>query len=317
MDDYVVHYLQALREIANRLVFVSTSSIPEDTISDLENLCDQVILKANEGYDFASWREAVTSEILEDFDELVLCNDSVYGPLFPLRKVFDKMKGRNCDFWGITGSHDIAYHVQSYFLVFRKPVLASRLFREFWETMQTLQSKAEVIRSYEVGLSQTLLRAGFRALTYSRYRHMLSHAIFDHCATILYYLRSHAMKNRQAAKRFKNLLLHPTLMPALLRTAISHIREIFHLRSKITSLNPTHFFWRQLILYSHAPFIKVELLRDNPMNVSIVAYERTIRRVSDYEIRMIASHLGRVRKGSPGTRGIAGPAPSESAKTKL
>ena len=332
VDEYVLFYLQDIRKVADRIVFVSTSSLNSETISTLNNICDSVIIRKNEGYDFASWQNALKSETLKDFDEFILCNDSVYGPLFPLEQVFSEMKGENCDFWGMTSNYDIAYHIQSYFLVFRKTILVSSVFQKFWENMEIQQSKAKVIKLYEIGLSQTLLKAGFKASTYIRYQLLVSHIIF-------YRLRSYLVRMGKKIREYVQVLLFSIFRPhrkdrkrrrlgvfikrviISVVSIVSKIRNflrngsyeilnfirnpwdqlrglVFYFETKINAINITHFLWKQLVLYHRMPFIKVELLRDNPMGVNIDDYTKVISMVSNYNVSMIMSHLSRARNES-------------------
>lgn len=295
VDEYVLFYLQDLRKVAEKIVFISTSRLNSETISALKNICDSVIIRKNVGYDFASWQAALKSETLKDFDELILCNDSVYGPLFPLGKIFSEMKERECDFWGITSNYDIAYHLQSYFIVFRKTVFSSGIFKKFWEGTAIPVSKDKVIKHCEVGLSQTLLNAGFKASTYVQYRFLFRHAI-------VYRLRAYLTRMRQiiAASRREKMLQKAILyIMRFVRDPINQFRYLAsYFRTKIKAINVTHFFWKQLVLYYKMPFIKVDLLRNNPMRVNIDDYPKVISLVSGYNVPMITAHLSRVRNGS-------------------
>ena len=328
VDEYVLFYLQELKKVADRIVFVTAASLSAESISRLRHICDSVILRENRGYDFAGWQASLKSETFENIDELLLCNDSVYGPLFPLEKVFDQMRKRKCDFWGITSSHQIAFHIQSYFLVFRKPVLASEVFQNFWQSMEMPQAKDQIIKLCEIGLSQTLLNAGFKAFSYTRYRFLVTR-------TLLYRIRSYLIRagkriigymrsflfSFSRRKKEKNIR---TTITRVIRYAISIVSRamtmilngfyeligvirypkerlsglFLHFMNTLRSINVTHLFWKQLILYSGMPFIKVDLLRDNPTAMNINDYEKVISVVSNYDIPMIRSHLTRVRNSS-------------------
>ena len=48
------------------------------------------------------------------------------------------VKNIKCDFWGITDSSEINYHLQSYFLVFKKNVIQSNTFKIFWDGVKIL-----------------------------------------------------------------------------------------------------------------------------------------------------------------------------------
>ena len=332
VDEYVLFYLRDIRNVADKIVFVSTSSLTDETILMLKNICDSVIIKKNEGFDFASWQTALKSETLKDFDELILCNDSVYGPLFPLEQVFSEMKGKSCDFWGMTNNYDIAYHVQSYFLVFRKIILVSSVFQKFWESMEIHQSKAKVIKLCEIGLSQTFLKAGFKASTYIRYQFLISHTIFYRLRSYLVrmgkriseYVRVLLFRIFQQHRKDRNRRRLGVFIKRVIISAVSIISEIrnvlrngiskifnfirnpkyqlrglvYYFETKIKSINVTHFLWKQLVLYHKMPFIKVDLLRDNPMGVYIDDYAKVISMVSNYNVPMIMSHLSRARNES-------------------
>ncbi len=63
--------------------------------------------------------------------------------------------------------------------------------------------------------------------------------------------------------------------------------------------NPTHFLWREIICDAGLPFIKVELLRDNPMKLPGVSDWRTIvAEKAPAMLALIEQHLGRVRNES-------------------
>jgi hypothetical protein len=74
------------------------------------------------------------------------------------------MEQRKCDFWGLTSSkeHHNFYYVGSYFLVFKKNVFLSHVFQNFLLNIKRLENKSKIITEYEVGLSRTLIKAGFK-----------------------------------------------------------------------------------------------------------------------------------------------------------
>ena len=56
------------------------------------------------------------------------------------------------------------------------------------------------------------------------------------------------------------------------------------------SLNPTLFHWREL-LDAGFPFVKIQLLRDNPKNADIAGWETTLRN-HGYDPALVREHLG-------------------------
>lgn len=158
---FVRIHLARLRPIAARLVLVSNSPISEAARRIAETLCDSVIVRENIGWDFAGWRDALAAETMAEWDEVVLTNSSVVGPLYPLGPIMDRMDSRDHDFWGMVHSRQIQSHLQSYFLAFGRRVITSRAWHAFWRNVEDLVDKRQVIRRYEVGLTRALHAAGF------------------------------------------------------------------------------------------------------------------------------------------------------------
>ena len=162
VDDYVIYYLRELSRVADSIQFVTTAELNDDAIDRVTGLGVNVIQRENRGYDFVSYKTGIEAIDLTQFDELVLCNHSVYGPFSELEPVFDAMRSRAADFWGLTDSYDTQHHLQSYFLVFTREVFGSSAFEDFWRSVRVLDEKEAIIRRYEVGLSRSLVDAGFR-----------------------------------------------------------------------------------------------------------------------------------------------------------
>lgn len=166
VKQFVKHALQQFSSICNTLIFVSNSPIAKEDLQQLELACDYVIINNNIGYDFCMWKSALNAIDYTLYDEVVLANSSVYGPIMPLEPIFTRMNGKLCDFWGVTESFRIEPHLQSYFLVFKKRVILSKAFAAFWDSVLPYSNKHMVIMSYEVGLSQWLIESGFKMGAY-------------------------------------------------------------------------------------------------------------------------------------------------------
>lgn len=159
-------HLERLRKDADKLVLVSNSPIDERGLEIARRLCDSVIERENIGWDFAGWRDALAAEDMADYDEIVLTNSSVIGPLFDLAPIFAEMAARPCAFWGMVYSRQKGPHLQSYFLCFEASVFRSAAWAAFWRTVRDIRDKETVILRYEVGLTRHLTDAGFRVDSY-------------------------------------------------------------------------------------------------------------------------------------------------------
>lgn len=194
IDDYVIYYLKALKELEHELVFVSCNNLSDTEKSKLDGIADYIITENHNEYDFGSYKRGYLylKNSLKDFDELIFANDSCYGPLCSLSAVFDEMdREEQCDFWGITknkfglikdrkGYRTIERpHIQSYFLVFSKKVFTSKVFDEFMQSIKPLDNKNEVIINYEIGLTEILKDAGFKENSYIKAFYRFNHVVLS------------------------------------------------------------------------------------------------------------------------------------------
>lgn len=158
---YVRHTLAAMKQSCQEILFVSNSPLCEKDLLELRSSCRAVIVNQNSGYDFFMWRTALEAIDYSEFDEVVLMNSSVYGPIGPIDSMFSAMAGRGSDFWGITECFQRQPHIQSYFLVFTRKVITSAVFAAFWKSVLPYKNKLQVIMSYEIGLTLWLTESGF------------------------------------------------------------------------------------------------------------------------------------------------------------
>jgi lipopolysaccharide biosynthesis protein len=165
--DYVLHYLSEIAGEGYNIVFVSTSILKATCIEKLEAVCQVVIERKNKGLDFASWQcgLGVCNWGIE-CREILLTNDSVFGPLYKLGPIFNTMN-RRFDIWGMTDNYEIDYHLQSYFLHFGEKAIKSEVWMNFWKNINPDLPKKEIIKQYEVGLSQIFTKAGFKMGAYA------------------------------------------------------------------------------------------------------------------------------------------------------
>ncbi|MBS7526608.1 rhamnan synthesis protein F [Fusibacter paucivorans] len=150
IDDYIIYQLNDMRENVEFLHCVINGKLTAEGKRKLEKIADEVYVRDNIGNDIGAYKGAIERigwKKLKKYDELVLMNNTCFGPLFPFKEVFDWSKDKELDFWGLTlglkadwlGSNNYIHynenktHYQSYFLTIRKPLLASKLLVEFFD----------------------------------------------------------------------------------------------------------------------------------------------------------------------------------------
>jgi len=172
---HVLYQVKSLREIYERVVFISNSPLSSANKKALSFHVDEIFERANAGFDFYAWKEAIDREGHENisrYDSVTLMNDTCFGPLFDLGEAHDRMSLDPCDFWGMINHRrgeeiipelgiSIPEHVQSFFLVFKSAVTRASAWRSFWEGMECETDVYRVIAKYEVRLTQILRDAGF------------------------------------------------------------------------------------------------------------------------------------------------------------
>ena len=170
LSGHVLYQLEQLRPLFSKLIVISNSQLTESATLTLKELgIDEVIQRENLGFDFAAWRDGMAHvgfEHLTDFDSVTLMNDTCFGPLWDITDIVEEFEKRpNVDFWGMTNFRKTKYfdeHLQSYFMFFKKHVVASEAFQTFWTSIKTFTDVQDVIDNYETRVTSVLLEAGYR-----------------------------------------------------------------------------------------------------------------------------------------------------------
>ena len=125
---------------------------------------DGLITRENIGFDFGSWAAALSSLELDhgNIEQIILVNNSVYGPLFPLEPIISDLSQRG-DFFGLTASREFCPHIQSYFLGFNKVVIDHSDFGKYWHGSFLGQSKWSTIFRRELAWEVFFTKRGFRS----------------------------------------------------------------------------------------------------------------------------------------------------------
>lgn len=173
IDDYIPYMLHDLVKNLDRLVVVFHGTLTPQGRKRLLGITKDVVVKENEGYDIGAWKFAMTQylgwETVDQYDEVVLLNDTFFGPFYPFQTVFEQMAEQEADFWGLTahgecttdmGNHWHA-HLQSYFLVIRKNMHCSFEFKEYWEKQKLPRSFWEAVNESEVVFTHYFEKRGF------------------------------------------------------------------------------------------------------------------------------------------------------------
>ncbi len=115
-------------------------------------------LRPNAGLDFGAWAALVAEGVADGADEVLLANDSVFGPFATLAPVTRRMAGY--DAWGMVASREGRPHLQSWFVLMTRSAFERQAVRRVWRQDWASMSKDEVIVHGEFGLSAAFAAAG-------------------------------------------------------------------------------------------------------------------------------------------------------------
>jgi hypothetical protein len=248
----------------------------------LRQVCAAVIVRRNIGYDFGAWRDAVDFLGLPraETEEVIFANDSVFGPLLPLGDTLRRLNYEKADIWGLTESWQVRYHLQSFFLAFGPKALRAEAYRKFWDSVRPVPMKFYVVNAYEVGITQAMLKGGLR------------------CAALWSYESVIKLVNREELEKL--ILAEESELGKADPIQLTRKLQVLRIRDGIArrvALNPTSDLWRQLLI-SGFPFIKRELLRDNPSKVQDVGdWVEVVREVLAADPDPIVMDLRTMLKG--------------------
>lgn len=176
VGSYVEILLKSMKEILEELIIVVNGMVREDEETKLYQYSKRIFYRSNIGYDGGAYKDTFFKFLdgninWKEMDEIVLFNDTFYGPFFQLHEVFNIMKQRKCDFWGLT-SHSggasglfngkmIPPHLQSYFLVLKRNVFTHSGFLRFWSELQYPNNYKSAVMNFEICFTRYLLNLGF------------------------------------------------------------------------------------------------------------------------------------------------------------
>lgn len=132
------------------------------------------IERENTGFDVGAYREALLTvgrEKLAEYDEVILMNYTLAGPVCPLADMFAAMEASpELDFWGLTRHYamksrrfggDVPEHLQSHFLALRPRLFNSDDFWRYWQEMRLPESYEQSVICHETRFTPYFAAKGY------------------------------------------------------------------------------------------------------------------------------------------------------------
>lgn len=178
LDETSFRMLKAIRRETAGGLLVVNGTLPVQNTARVRSLGMEVLLRKNSGYDVGAYREALFTlgrERLSAYDELILMNHTIAGPVTSLSDTFAQMDAQpDLDFWGLTCHYAmksrrfrteygyVPTHIQSHFIAVRKRLLVSDVFWDYWTKMKLPRNYDEAVGFHEARFTRHFADLGYR-----------------------------------------------------------------------------------------------------------------------------------------------------------
>ncbi len=174
-DEYIICWLKQIKQNGFDIIVAVNGDLNKQSQEHIREYADLLHFRKDTGYDSMAYKEILLNVLgrnkVTSFAECLFLNDTVFGPFVPLKEILDDMRGRLCDFWGLTEQYeiknfwgegiDLPFHIQPYFLMVRQKMLGSDRFWEFWEKLDHVDSYDAAVKKFEIAFTDYFLAEGF------------------------------------------------------------------------------------------------------------------------------------------------------------
>lgn len=184
VEKYVQYLLSMLRPCLSDLIIVCNGALSEEGRIRLGVFTDKIVMRKNKGYDAGAFREILVNYLgkakLQEYDELVLCNDTFFGPFITFDQIFSQMESGNPDFWGLSAQPEssdfwtgreviVPAFIHSFFIVIRSNMLHSKAFWEYFYSLHTDGwGLTDVVQRHEQYFTRYFDALGYRWDVYTK-----------------------------------------------------------------------------------------------------------------------------------------------------
>ena len=164
---HVVDHIRELVAAGIAVVLIVNTDLAADGIVLPPGLLSSLhacVVRQNLGFDFGAWAHCCSLLDLGRAERLYLVNDSIVGPLdvSAFAAMIARVRSQGADLVGLTQNPYPKWHLQSFFLVFNRRLLAAQDFPDLMRHIVNLRTKEAVINTYEIQISEFLVSRGFR-----------------------------------------------------------------------------------------------------------------------------------------------------------
>lgn len=171
IDDYLIFFLESLAQVTGRIIVAVNGLLAAESERELRRITEEIYVRQNTGFDFGAYKDVLENYLqpqeIACYNELVLCNDTCFGPFVPFQSIFSKMRSAALKFWSINYLEDrLLPHFQSYFMVFNDEAI--QIVLDFLHNEVDTEAEDMVqAHGYEHALSEVILNKGVKTGFYT------------------------------------------------------------------------------------------------------------------------------------------------------
>jgi hypothetical protein len=160
VDDALIFYVSNLAKFGDVVVFMDNDA-PKSEINKLKQYTIYAAAQRHGEYDFGSYKRAYqyarNKNILKNYDSVYLLNDSVFGPMFDMTDLFQKMDTKKTDAVSmVISKHKTHSFMESWFVQLNKKIFLSDWFDKFMSSVKQESDKYIITVKYEHGLTNLI-----------------------------------------------------------------------------------------------------------------------------------------------------------------
>ncbi len=160
IDDALIFYVSNLAKFGDIIVFMDNDA-NESEINKLKKHTIYTGAQRHGEYDFGSYKRAYqyarNKNILKNYDTIYLLNDSVFGPMFDMTDLFQKMDAKKTDAVSmVISKHKTHSFMESWFVQLNKKIFLSDWFDKFMSGVKKEPDKYIITVKYEHGLTNLI-----------------------------------------------------------------------------------------------------------------------------------------------------------------
>ena len=151
VDDYIQYLLDDITPNLSHLCVIMENNMNN---KDLFKKYSEDIFINNDKKSMDIWKEVIVNYIgfdqLINYDEVILFDDSFFGPIYPFKEIFHNINNVNLDFWTImsNGIDNDFNKGNLQFIAFRNKLIKSKEFKEFWLNIKNKSFKNKNSENY-------------------------------------------------------------------------------------------------------------------------------------------------------------------------